>query len=143
MASLTQLYVHCVWATWDRLPLIVTDIEAPLYTVMAAICRDLGCTPLAIGGIDNHVHMLLRFSSKIAIAQLVGDIKGASSHAVTHAIRPDHFFKWQGSYGAFTISKRSIDQVCGYIQHQKKHHAEKTLINALEYCADPDDMSGR
>jgi REP element-mobilizing transposase RayT len=99
---------------------------------MAATCRDLGCTPLAIGGIDNHVHMLLRFSSKIAIAQLVGEIKGVSSHAVTHAIRRDHFFKWQGSYGAFTLSQRSVSQVCGYIQHQKRHHAEKTLINALE-----------
>lgn len=141
MASYTQLYLHCVWATWDRQPLIVTDIETQLYTVMAATCRGLGCTPLAIGGIDDHIHLLMRLSPKITVAQLVGQIKGASSHAVTHVIRPDHFFKWQRSYGAFTISQRSIDQVCGYIQHQKKHHAEKTVINALEYCADPDDTS--
>jgi putative transposase len=78
---------------------------------------------------------------KIAVAQLVGQIKGASSHTVTHTIRPDQFFKWQGSYGAFTISQRSIAQVCGSIQHQKKHHAERTLINTLECCADPDDTS--
>jgi putative transposase len=108
---------------------------------MAATCRNLGCTPLAIGGINDHVHLLMRLSPKIAVAQLVGQIKGASSHAVTHAIRPDYFFKWQGSYGAFTISQRSIEQVYSYIQHQKKHHAERTVINALEYCADPDNMS--
>ena len=141
MASLTQLYLHYVWATWDRLPLIVPDIEEQLYSVMAAKCRELGCIPLAIGGIDDHVHLLARLSPKIAVAQLVGAIKGASSHAVTHVIRPDHFFKWQGSYGAFTISQRSIDQVYGYIEHQKKHHAEKTVINALECCAAPDDTS--
>ena len=141
MASLTQLYVHCVWATWDRLPLIDTDIETQIYSVMAATCRKLGCTPLAIGGIDDHVHLLVHLSPKIAVAQLVGQIKGASSHAATHAIRPDHFFKWQGSYGAFTIGLRSIDQVCGYILNQKKHHAERTVINALECCTDPDDTA--
>ena len=142
MASLTQLYLHCVWATWDRLPLIAPDIETPLYAIMAAKCRELDCTPLAIGGIDDHVHMFVRLSPKISVAQLIGQIKGASSHAATHTIRPDHFFRWQGSYGAFTISKRSIDQVCSYIHHQKRHHAENTLINALEYCANPDDVSG-
>src|SRR5215207_4156162 len=138
MTSYTQLYLHCVWATWDRLPLITAEVETPLYTVIAAKCRELGCTPLAIGGINDHIHLLVRLSPKIAVAQLVGQIKGASSHAVTHTIRPDHFFKWQGSYAAFTISQRSIAQVCSYIQHQKKHHAEKTVINALECCTDPD-----
>ena len=141
MASYTQLYLHCVWATWDRLPLIIPDIETPLYIILAAKCRELDCIPLAIGGIDDHVHLLVRLSPKIAVAQLIGQIKGASSHAITHTLRPAHFFKWQGSYGAFTISQRSIDHVCGYIQNQKKHHAEKTVINALECCADPDDTS--
>jgi putative transposase len=141
MASLTQLYLHCVWATWDRLPLIIPEIEIPLYTILAAKCRELECTPLAIGGIDDHVHLLVRLSPKIAVAQLVGQIKGASSHAVTHAIRPAHFFKWQGSYGAFTISQHSVDQVCGYIQLQKKHHSDRRLINALEKCANPDDTT--
>jgi len=108
---------------------------------MAATCLELDCTPLAIGGIEDHVHLLVRLSPRIAVAQLVGQIKGASSHAAKHAIRPDHFFKWQGSFGAFTIGLRSIDQVCGYIQNQKKHHAERTVINALECCTDPDDTS--
>jgi putative transposase len=108
---------------------------------MAATCRELGCTPLAIGGIEDHVHLLMRFTPKITIAQLVRQIKGASSHAVTHTIRPDHFFKWQGSYGAFTISQRSVPQVSGYILAQKAHHSNSTLINALERWADPDDTS--
>jgi putative transposase len=89
--------------------------------------------------IDDQVHVLVCLSPTIAVARLVGQIKGASSHAVTHAIRPDHFFKWQGSYGAFTISQRSVSRVCAYILSQKTHHAHSTLINALEYCADPDD----
>ena len=141
MTSYTQLYLHCVWATWDRLPLITAEVETPLYTVIAAKCRELGCTPLAIGGINDHIHLLVRLSPKIAVAQLVGQIKGASSHAVTHPIQPDHLFKWQGSYGAFTISQRSVPQVSGYILAQKAHHSNSTLINALERWADPDDTS--
>jgi REP-associated tyrosine transposase len=141
MASYSQLYLHCVWATWDRLPLIITEIERPLYTVIAAKCRELSCTPLAIGGIDDHIHVLVRLSPTIAVARLIGEIKGASSHAVTHTIRPTHFFKWQRSYGAFTISQRSASCVSAYILAQKIHHAHRTLINALEYCADPDDTS--
>ena len=140
MASYTQLYVHCVWATWDRLPLITTEAETQLYAVIAAKCYELGCTPLAIGGIDDHIHLLVRFSPKISVAQLVGQIKGSSSHAFTYNIQPNHFFKWQGSYGAFTISQRSVSQVCAYILQQKTHHTDKTLINALEYCADLHDM---
>jgi REP element-mobilizing transposase RayT len=141
MASYTQLYLHCVWATWDRLPLITPEVETPLYTVIAGKCREFSCTPLAIGGIDDHIHVLVRLSPKIAVARLIGEMKGVSSHAVTHAIRPPHFFKWQRSYGAFTISQRSVSQVCAYILAQKSHHAHRTLINALEYCADPDDSS--
>jgi putative transposase len=97
---------------------------------------------LAIGGIEDHIHMLVRLAPTITVARLVGEVKGASSHAITHAIRPADFFKWQGSYGAFTISQRSVCQVCAYILNQKAHHADSTLINALEYCADsanPDD----
>jgi REP-associated tyrosine transposase len=139
MASYTQLYLHCVWATWDRLPLIIPEIETPLYSVIAEKCREFSCTPTAIGGIDDHVHVLVRLLPTIAVAQLVGQIKGASSHAITHAFRSDHLFQWQGSYGAFTISQRSVSRVCAYILAQKTHHAHSTLINALEYCADPDD----
>ena len=139
MASYTQLYLHCVWATWDRLPLIIPEIETPLYSVIAEKCREFNCTPMAIGGIDDHIQVLMRLSPRIAVARLIGEIKGASSHAVTHAIRPAHFFKWQRSYGAFTINPRSISQIYAYILAQKTHHAHSTLINALEYCTDPDD----
>jgi putative transposase len=139
MASYTQLYLHGVWATWDRLPLIMPEIEPQLYAVLAHKCKELGCTPLAIGGINNHVHILLRFSSTISIAQLIGQIKGTSSHAMTHTILPETFFQWQGAYGAFTISKRSVPQVSAYILNQKSHHADQTLMAELERYSDFDN----
>ena len=128
----TQLYVHIVWATWDRLPLITEAIEPRLYAAIAAKCRSLKCEPLAIGGIEDHVHLLTRFHTTITIAKLVKDVKGSSSHLVSHEIRRGEFFKWQGAYGAFTLRKSEVPQVKAYILNQKQHHAEGNVIEAWE-----------
>ncbi len=119
----TELYLHLVWATWDRLPLISTEIEGRLYAAMAAKCRALKCEPLAINGIDNHVHLLVRLHPAVPVARLVKEVKGASSHLMTHEIQPGRFFKWQGAYRAFTLRKSDVPLVKAYIQNQKQHHA--------------------
>ncbi len=131
----TQLYVHLVWATWDRLPLITEEIEARLYAAIAAKCRELKCIPLAIGGVADHVHVLVRLHTTVAIATLVKEIKGASSHLVTHVITPDQPFKWQGAYSAFTLWKADAPQVAAYIGNQKTHHATGDLVAEWEQVA--------
>ncbi len=130
----TQLYLHCVWATWDRLPLITPQIEAPLYAAINAKCKELKCEPIAIGGIEDHVHLLVRFPTTLAVATLVKEVKGAPSHLMTHEVMPTEFFKWQGSYGAFTVSKGEARRVSDYVLNQKAHHGEKTLLDDWEKC---------
>jgi len=125
--ALTELYLHCVWATWDRLPLIAPDIEVRLYACIESKCRELGCEVLAIGGIADHVHLLLSFPATLEIAKLVKDVKGASSHLITHELTPGIFFKWQGAYGAFTVSKNAASKVAAYINNQKAHHQANQL----------------
>lgn len=141
MSSYTQLYLHCVWATWDRLPLITSNLEPVVYAAIGQKCKDLRCTPIAIGGVADHVHLLAQFPATLPIARLVGEVKGASSHAIAQRFRPDSFFKWQGAYGAFTVSKRSIDIVRAYVLGQKQRHARGALINELEYTDDPETLS--
>ena len=133
-APYLQLYLHCVWATWDRLPLITPQIEAQLYAAINARCKELGCDPLAIGGIEDHVHLLVRFPTTLAVATLVKGVKGASCHLTTHQITPTEFFKWQGAYGAFTVSKDVVKQVTDYIVNQKKHHTAKSVFEDWEKC---------
>lgn len=96
-ASHTELYVHLVWATWDRLALIAPQIEQPLYAALAEKCKTMKCEALAIGGVADHVHVLARLRPVVAVADLVKELKGASSHLVTHVLRPGEFFKWQGA----------------------------------------------
>ncbi len=123
----TQLYVHLVWSTWDRLPLIDETVRQPLYAAMAEKCRSLKCEPVEIGGMEDHVHLLVRLHPTVSISQLVKEIKGSSSHLVNHALAKQEEFQWQGAYGAFSIRKNEVPQVKGYILNQQQHHAEGTI----------------
>ncbi|MBW3624122.1 MAG: IS200/IS605 family transposase [Armatimonadetes bacterium] len=127
----TQLYVHLVWATWDRLPLITAEMEARLYACMRQKCREFEAELLEIGGIEDHVHLLVRIPAKLSIAELVKQVKGSSSHLVSHEM-PGGFFKWQGAYGAFTVSPGEVIHIQTYIQRQKEHHGNHTLIGEYE-----------
>ncbi len=124
----TQLYLHCVWGTWDRLPLVVSEIEQAVYTAILTKCADLHCEPRAVGGMPDHIHLLVRFPTTLSVAALVKEVKGASSHLVTHEIAPQTSFKWQGSYGAFTVSKEAVPSVEAYIRQQKDHHTGGSLV---------------
>jgi len=135
----TQLYLHLVWATWDRLPLITETIEPRLYAAIAEKCRELKCIPLAIGGIADHAHLLVRLHTTVAVATLAKEVKGSTSHLVTHEIAPGQFFKWQGAYGAFTLRKSEVPEVQRYIERQKEHHAEDDLWGDWEQTWIPDE----
>jgi REP element-mobilizing transposase RayT len=133
----TQLYIHLVWSTWDRLPLISPAIEPGLYRAIEAKCVALGCHPLALGGVTDHVHLLVSLSPTISISRLVGEIKGASSHFITAELQPGEFFRWQGSYGAFTVSHTALDQVRSYILNQKRRHEYGLTIPEFEPLHEP------
>lgn len=137
-APFTQLYLHCVWATWDRLPLLTPELEQPVYAAILAKCKELKCEPVAIGGMPDHVHLLVRLHPTVAVADLVKGVKGSSSHLVTHQLMVGEFFKWQGSYGAFTLRKQSVPVVRAYIERQKAHHLQAELQQDWEWTVMPE-----
>ena len=126
--NFTQLYVHLIWSTWDRLPLVTSTIREQIYNVIVHECEQLQCSVVAIGGIEDHVHLLAGFSTNVTISNLVKQVKGSSSHYVNHSLQPDAFFKWQGSYAAFTVSHQDLTVVATYIQNQAAHHQQQTTI---------------
>jgi REP element-mobilizing transposase RayT len=100
-----------IWSTWDRLPLLTFDIESQVYACIAKKCHELNCRPLAIGGIEDHVHLLTRFHTTVSVAHLAKETKGASSHLVTHVLKPGDFFKWQGVAAVLTAGVEDEDDV--------------------------------
>jgi putative transposase len=126
------LYLHLIWATWDRLPLIKPEIERRLLRNIESEAQGLGCKVLAINCIDDHVHVLLAIPTTVSIADLVKQLKGVSSHFANDELELDYQFKWQGSYGAFTVSRWDVDKVKQYVKRQKEHHAAGELMLEFE-----------
>ena len=128
----TQLYLHLVWATWDRLPLVRPEIRSAIYGCIQDQLRKHRCNVIAIGGMPDHVHVLTRFPTTVSIATIVKHAKGASSNLMTHELERGNFFKWQGYYGAFTIAKPHVHHVRRYVLNQEAHHATGRLSRTLE-----------
>ena len=101
--AFVAVYVHLVWATWDRSPLLDAAIERAVQRAIEAKATALGADVLAIGGVEDHVHLLVRLPATITIAELARGVKGASAHLVNHRLRPGESFQWQGSYAAFSV----------------------------------------
>ena len=131
------LYVHFVWSTWDREPLISAEIERNLFRAMQSEAENLGCRVIAIGGVEDHVHLLLSFPPTIEISRLVKQIKGVSSLFANKTLALDGSFKWQASYAAITVSRWDLAKVKNYIRRQKQHHANGTAKPTLELSFKP------
>jgi putative transposase len=130
-----QLYVHLNWATWDRLPLLSAELRSAVYACIQTECGALGAEVLAIGGTEDDVHLLVRLPTTVSVATLVKQFKGASSHLVTHELIHENGFRWQGTYGAFSVSRSDVPRICDYIARQEEHHRDQTLDHDLEFDA--------
>jgi REP element-mobilizing transposase RayT len=128
------MFLHLVWATWDRLPLITPRIERPLLRNIESEAIRYNCKVIALNCVGDHVHILLMLLSTISVADLVKQLKGVSSHFVNDVHKSDAQFKWQGSYGAFTVSKSDVNRVARYVEQQKEHHLSSDLWDELEAC---------
>ena len=125
--SLVSLNVHVVFSTKSREPFIDADLAPRLYGHMGGILRNTGSVLLAIGGVADHVHLLVSLGRQSCIADLVRDVKSNSSGWV-HETFPDRTrFAWQSGYGAFTVSKSVIERVKAYIAVQEEHHKKETF----------------
>lgn len=129
--SRVVVFVHMVWGTWDRLPLLTRETAREVYRAIGAKCEELGAEVLALGGVEDHVHLLVRLPATLAVAELVKQVKGASSHTATHAMGA--VFKWQGAYGAFSVGVKDVGRVCAYIAAQREHHAAGSLVAEWEW----------
>jgi len=133
--NLINVLVHFVWGTWDRLPLITPNIERRLHRHIEAVSLEMKCDVLALNGTEDHVHLLVALHNTVTLADLMARVKGASSHFVNEELNPDIPFKWQGSYGAFSVSPSHKRQVMDYINRQKEHHALGTFRPNAEKMA--------
>jgi len=127
----TNLHFHIVFSTKERLPLIKDEWKKRLHSYLGGIIKNLEGVPLAIGGINNHVHLLVGLKSSHRLDYFVRDLKADSSAFVHQELKEK--FEWQKGYGAFTVSPSALESVKSYILNQEIHHRKKTF--EIEYVA--------
>jgi putative transposase len=127
-----DLFVHLVWGTHGRRPLITKAIEDDVFRSVIAKCAELKCYPHAVGGTEDHLHLLARLHPPVPISRLVAQCKGVSSHLVNRHLLRAGRFQWQQGYGAFTIAANDLPAVERYVLDQKQHHARQALHSELE-----------
>lgn len=125
--SYASSYFHCVFSTKERRPLITPGLAERLWPFLGGIARSNKMKAIEIGGVEDHVHLLLSLPSTLAIAKAMQLIKGGSSKWV-HETFPEHrLFAWQEKYGAFSVSVSQLDNIIGYIKGQPAHHKKMSF----------------
>jgi REP element-mobilizing transposase RayT len=118
--SISRVLVHIVFSTKQREPLIGDDIRPDLHAYLGGIIRNRKASLIVAGGIEDHMHLLVRLPMTIAIADLVRDVKANSSTWMRERI--GSHFAWQAGYGAFSVGPPQEATVVSYIRNQREHH---------------------
>ena len=133
----SRLFYHFVWSTWERTPLLTGEVEAKAYAVIRAQSAAMNIKVLAIGGIADHVHVLVSMPAVRDLPLFIKSVKGVSSRTLNQIYgKPTWSFKWQGRYGAITVSPSHMGKLTRYILNQKQHHADGTLWPSCEQIED-------
>ncbi|MBK7291491.1 MAG: IS200/IS605 family transposase [Chitinophagaceae bacterium] len=130
--SYNRLWIHAIWSTKDRHSLITPAIENILYDQLKNQFIESGCSISIINGAADHVHCLFLLNHKKALADIIKQVKGASSHWINQQDIITEKFAWQTGYAAYSVSESVFDKVYQYILNQKKHHTKKTFVKEYE-----------
>jgi REP element-mobilizing transposase RayT len=117
---------HCVFSTKERRKTIVPEIQPRLWAYMGGVAREHEMKALAVGGTQDHVHMLLSLPSSLPIAKAMREIKSASSRWM-HETCMARGFEWQEGYAAFSIGWAQVEATLAYIARQEEHHRKRNF----------------
>ncbi|OCR02663.1 transposase [Oscillatoriales cyanobacterium USR001] len=137
--ALWRLYYHLVWATKERHPLIVPERETELYGYIINKADILNSITHAIGGTENHIHLVASIPPTLSIADFVKNIKGSSAHYFNKNWQNPNKFGWQEGYGIFSLGQKQIDEAVAYVLNQKIHHSQGSVNRYLEQIINQND----
>ncbi len=120
--TFTALWVHLIWATKNREPILHKSIRIPLYKQIRIIAAQKGYHLDFINGVEDHVHCLFSVQPSCSISQIAKNVKGASSHWLNGQGLLEGPFDWQDGYAAFSVSPSNVQRVRNYIGNQEMHH---------------------
>lgn len=121
-----QNYYHIVWSTKERQPIILNEHKNRIFEFIGGSLKTLSCTPIQVGGMSDHIHILAGIPSKYAVAEIIRDIKVASNKWINSLVNVTGF-SWQEGYGSFSVSASQKETVIRYIANQERHHKTRSF----------------
>jgi putative transposase len=122
--TFSKNYIHVIFSTQDRRKTIARQLQPELWAYLVGICKKNGIVTVAVGGVENHAHILLDLPPKLPLAKALNLLKANSSRWMGERVAG---FSWQEGYAAFSVSASNLDTVTRYIQNQQAHHRKMTF----------------
>ena len=130
--SFWRHFYHIVWATKNRMPMLTPDIRPGLYDHIVDKASKMGIIVHAIGGVDDHIHLVVSIPPTQTVAAVVGALKGESSFYINNVLKSPDQLLWQRGYGSLTIGEKRLSTAIAYVNNQVRHHADTTTNSWLE-----------
>ena len=125
--TFSQIYIQTVFAVAGRQSLLKTDFRDEVFKYITGIVTNQGQKLIAINGVEDHIHTLIGLKPRIALADLVANIKVDSAKFINRKRFVVGRFSWQEGYGAFSYGHSQLDTIIRYIQNQQKHHQRRSF----------------
>ena len=131
MHSFNSCLVHCVWSTKSHAHVLNSNLRERLWPYLGGIARENGMKALAVGGVVDHVHILISLPGTLSVAKALQLLKANSSKWIHQTFPNSALFGWQEGYGAFSIGVSGVEATIIYIRNQAKHHRKRTFRKEL------------
>lgn len=125
--SLSLVVIHVIFSTKERQPILGAPTRPALHAYLATVARNAGCECYRAGGVADHVHLAIRLSRTLTIADLVEQLKTSSSKWLKNQAPDLRTFSWQRGYACFSVGPTDLESLCSYIDQQENHHRTRTF----------------
>ena len=127
----TKIFLHIIFALKVRESLLPPTIRTRVHAYIAETLRRLGHHPIKVGGVQNHVHILVDYSPSQSIPEMVRDTKASTTKFINSQRFIPFLFAWQRGYACFSHSPSQIPDVKSYVEHQNEHHNNMSLRDEI------------
>jgi REP element-mobilizing transposase RayT len=125
--SLSNILIHLIWSTKDRHPWLETGIRDKTHAFLHGAVRQMDCEAYRVGGVADHVHLAVRLSRTLTVADVAKEVKTASTKWLKEQGREFNGFHWQQGYGAFSVGMSQRETLLHYIDTKEEHHRTRTF----------------
>jgi REP element-mobilizing transposase RayT len=125
--SLSKVILHIIFSTKNREAWLDSNVRPRLHAYLATICRECGADFVHVDGVADHVHIVTTLPRTVSQAQMIEQMKKASSKWIKALDLRYRGFFWQRGYGVFSISSSQLESVLRYVEKQQEHHRTRTF----------------